>query len=607
MIQRALHQYLLFLPILLLILFSFCEEPQDTTPPTVSIQSPLSGQTVGEIVTIQVSTNDNNGILKVDFFIDDMFVHSDSTADYEYEWNTTEYEDGDHVIKVISYDLSENHTEAQPVMVTIDNLSLSPSAINVLSVQYDLQSLTVTWERSDAVDFKEYRLLSSNSETDSRDTVQVITDISTVEYHTTTFDPTHENWYWIEVSDVHGLRAIGTGVSNHIDLPPTQPEFERIAYQEYDYHISWQENPDVDFESYQLYESTSEEMSGSSEIFSSTNNEFTEFIVNDVPDNQYLFYQLVITDVWGLTSASSVGTGSPYQKITFSSSDGEISLMDVNGRAIEQLTDNNGSNSRPVYSPDGSKIAFRSDRDGREIYLINSDGSNEIRLTTHYDENPRFSPDGSQIVFTSFRDLPTGNNEVYIMNADGSNQTNLSNHYAYDSTPFFTRDGLFIIFRANRGASSGPGEVYRMDLDGSNQVNLTNIEGNDLALDSNSLNRILFVAFGDGDGELYLMDVDGSNKQRLTNNDVLDSHARFSSDETKIVYTSDGDLWLMNSDGDNKVQLTNGITGVDDPKISPDGTKIVFGSSGEIFIVNLDGSDLMNLGGGKFPQFQPLP
>jgi hypothetical protein len=111
---------LLFISVLI---YWSCEDEvvEDTTPPTVSISSHSSGQTVNEIVTITVTTQDNEGISKVEFFIDDSLVLTDSESPYEYEWNTTQYEDdSEHIVKVISYDNSDNSTESQPILLIVD-------------------------------------------------------------------------------------------------------------------------------------------------------------------------------------------------------------------------------------------------------------------------------------------------------------------------------------------------------------------------------------------------------------------------------------------------------------------------------------------------------
>jgi Leucine-rich repeat (LRR) protein len=110
----------------LFLIYWGCEDEQpeevDTTPPTVSISSHSSGQSVNLIITISVTTQDNDGISKVEFYIDDSLFFTDSESPYQYDWNTTQYEDNsEHIIKVISYDNSDNSTESQPIMLIVDN------------------------------------------------------------------------------------------------------------------------------------------------------------------------------------------------------------------------------------------------------------------------------------------------------------------------------------------------------------------------------------------------------------------------------------------------------------------------------------------------------
>ena len=82
-----------YISLLLFIGLAFwgCEEEQDTIPPTVSIQSPITSQTINEIVTIVVETNDNEGINRVEFYIDDSLFFTDTESPYQYDWNTTQY------------------------------------------------------------------------------------------------------------------------------------------------------------------------------------------------------------------------------------------------------------------------------------------------------------------------------------------------------------------------------------------------------------------------------------------------------------------------------------------------------------------------------------
>ena len=91
-----------------------------------------------------------------------------------------------------------------------------------------------------------------------------------------------------------------------------------------------------------------------------------------------------------------------------------------------------GNNYLPVFSPDGTRIAFMSTRDGNaEIYVMNVDGSNLRRLTNHPadDVTPTWSPSGGQIAFTSDR---SGRPQIYIMNADGTGVARITNETEAD-------------------------------------------------------------------------------------------------------------------------------------------------------------------------------
>src|ERR1051325_4364614 len=130
-------------------------------------------------------------------------------------------------------------------------------------------------------------------------------------------------------------------------------------------------------------------------------------------------------------------------RIAFTS-DGFIYTITPDGSGLLQLTPTgNGFLDRfPAWSPDGAKIAF-----GRtaspvksQIYVMNADGSNSIRITNNSasDSQPSWSPDGTKIAFVSDRD---GNSEIYVMNADGSNQTRLTNNSEFEFDPAWSPDG----------------------------------------------------------------------------------------------------------------------------------------------------------------------
>ena len=103
--------------------------------------------------------------------------------------------------------------------------------------------------------------------------------------------------------------------------------------------------------------------------------------------------------------------------------------MAVDGSDVRQVTTAPENDLSPAWSPDGSKIAFESNREGNvEIYVIDSNGSgipqNITNLSFADDHGPTWSPDGQTIVFYSNRE---GNWDIFSTVVGGQNTFNLTN------------------------------------------------------------------------------------------------------------------------------------------------------------------------------------
>jgi WD40 repeat protein len=250
-------------------------------------------------------------------------------------------------------------------------------------------------------------------------------------------------------------------------------------------------------------------------------------------------------------------------KIAFESSrnsNWDIYVMDANGSNTIRLTNHTAADVNPAWSPDRTKIAFVSSRAGfgnDEIYVMDANGSNPIRLTDDPagDYEPAWSPDGTRIAFGSTRD---GNNEIYVMDADGSNPIRLTNHPASDYGPTWSPDGTKIAFASDR---DGNVEIYVMNTNGSGQVNLTNDPADDADPTwSPDGAKIAFETIRDGNQDIFAMDADGSNQTRLTNDPSDDFGPAWSPDGTRIAFGSsrigNAEIYVMDANGSNETRLT---------------------------------------------------
>jgi Tol biopolymer transport system component len=262
----------------------------------------------------------------------------------------------------------------------------------------------------------------------------------------------------------------------------------------------------------------------------------------------------------------------------------EIWTLDVANSQLRNLTNDDawdGTSDR-AWSPDGTRIAFASDRSGTyRIYVMNADGTGVTPVSSGpNDQLPEWSPDGSRIVFQRGG---LSDSDLWLVNPDGTGQVPLVAVPGRDSDPEWSRDGTRIVFNSDRAVTSGL-DVFVVTVATGVQVPLTSAANTDgFAYWSPDGTRIAFLSWRDnvGGAQVYVMNADGSQQTRLTFDEASGPRG-WSPDGSRILFESQRNgqpmqLYVMNADGSGQVNVSN------DPawrvvagQWSPDGSRIAY-------------------------------
>jgi TolB protein len=156
----------------------------------------------------------------------------------------------------------------------------------------------------------------------------------------------------------------------------------------------------------------------------------------------------------------------------------DLYKMNLDGSGKVALTNGprGAMNVEPALSPDGTKLAFSSDRSGKAmIYVMDLETKAVKRLTFagQYNSTPAWSPDGKRLTFMGNLD---SHFDVYIIDADGKNLQKLTSarkpngRNADNEDPSFSPDGRLIMFRSNR---TGNYQLYVVTTDGKDSYRIT--------------------------------------------------------------------------------------------------------------------------------------
>lgn len=292
---------------------------------------------------------------------------------------------------------------------------------------------------------------------------------------------------------------------------------------------------------------------------------------------------------------------------------GDIFTVPVSGGKALQLTSNAAYDSNPVWSPDGTKIAFASDREGsQDLFIMPATGGTAKRLTTNSaNEVPRAFLDNNTILFSTKRQGsqqaikgPFGQ-QIYSIDINGGREhlfrdldmqaisVGTDGRIAYQD-----RKGVEDVLRKHEH-SSGTADIWVMD--GNKYTKITSFDGQDQSPVWLDANRIAFTSEQDGTLNVWSTAPDGSAKTQLTFFKHHPVRSLSAATNGTLAFNWNGEIYTMRDgqqpqkvnisivtdDYTNDLQKSLRSSGATEISPSPDGKEVAFVLRGDVYVTNV--------------------
>lgn len=255
--------------------------------------------------------------------------------------------------------------------------------------------------------------------------------------------------------------------------------------------------------------------------------------------------------------------------VTQSGSRYSLMIADSDGERAQTALTSNEAIISPVWSPDGSQLAYVSFELRKPVIYVHNIASGQRRIAANFkgsNSAPAWSANGSQLAAAL---TLSGLSQVYMLN-EGATPRRLTNTSGIDTQPKFSPDGQFIYFVSDRG---GNPQIYRMPASGgsASRVTFNSSYSVDPALSPDG-KWLAYISRDTGRFGLQLMNLETGATQNLTESGS-DSNPSFSPNSLMIMYAnqSGGKEALMTTtlDGQVKTQLSSSNTNVKEPVWGP--------------------------------------